>query len=117
MRPEGRDTGYLWDMLDAARAIESFVQGLEFASYADDRKAQMAVERALEIIGEAARRLSDTFKAAHPEIRWRSLIGQRNILAHEYGEILVERVWRVAIENVPELYKILDTLIPPLPGD
>lgn len=116
MRPEGRDTGYLWDMLDAARAIESFVQGLEFASYADDRKSQMAVERALEIIGEAARRLSDTFKAAHPEIRWRSLIGQRNILAHEYGDVSQDRIWLVATEYIPELLCRLQPLITP-PAD
>jgi uncharacterized protein with HEPN domain len=49
----------------------------------------------------------------HPEIPWRRIIGQRNILAHEYGEILVERIWKTAKESIPELVEVLNQLIPP----
>jgi uncharacterized protein with HEPN domain len=56
-----------------------------------DRKTQLALERAIEIIGEAARRVSDSFKADHTEIPWRSIVAQRHVLAHEYGEIRQER--------------------------
>ena len=59
MRPEERDAAYLWDMLDAAHLIEGFTTGVRFEQYMDDRKLQLAVERALEIIGEAARRVSE----------------------------------------------------------
>jgi uncharacterized protein with HEPN domain len=51
MRPEDRDAGYLWDMLDAARTVADFVSGVSAADYAADRKLQLAVERAIEIIG------------------------------------------------------------------
>jgi uncharacterized protein with HEPN domain len=52
-------------------------------------------------------------KLKHPEIPWRRIIGQRNILAHEYGEILVERIWKTAKESIPELVEVLNQLIPP----
>ena len=55
MRPDDRDPGYLWDMLDAARTIREFTTGVTVEAYLRDRKLQLAVERALEIIGEAAR--------------------------------------------------------------
>lgn len=67
----------------------------------------------MEVIGDAARHVSETFKINHPEIPWRSIVGQRNILAHEYGEILVERIWRTATESIPGLAKSLSQLIPP----
>jgi uncharacterized protein with HEPN domain len=60
-----------------------------------------AVERHIEIIGEAAARVSRAFRAAHPDIPWRRIIAQRNILAHEYGEIDDALVWRVAIARLP----------------
>ncbi len=55
MQPEDRDPGYLWDMLDAARAIRDFTVDVTLDEYLRDRKLQLAVERAIEIIGEAAR--------------------------------------------------------------
>jgi uncharacterized protein with HEPN domain len=87
MRPEQRDPGYFWDMLDTARSVREFTTGVTAGEYLKDRKLQLAVERALEIIGEAARLVSATFKANHVEIPWKQIIGQRNVLAHEYGEI------------------------------
>ena len=73
MQPEERDAACLWDMLDAAQTIETFISDLRLDQYMHDRKLQLAVERALEIIGEAARRVSQGFKSAHPEIPWRPL--------------------------------------------
>lgn len=69
-----------------------------------------AVERQIEIIGEAARRVSDDFRVAHPEIAWRPIIAQRHILAHEYGEIEDDLIWRVATIHVPELGRLPKTI-------
>jgi len=55
MPPDERDSAYLWDMLDAARAVEEFTSSAKFGKYLQDRKLRMAVERAVEIIGEASR--------------------------------------------------------------
>ena len=111
------DAGYLWDMLDAARAVREFAAGMDLDQYMQDRKLQFAVERAIEIIGEAARRVSDEFKQANPQNSWRSIIGQRNVLAHDYGEIKHERVWEVVATHVPTLIVQLATLIPPPPSE
>jgi uncharacterized protein with HEPN domain len=69
-----------------------------------------------ELIGEAARRVSDPCKQAHSEIRWRQIIGQRNILAHEYGRIEYELLHRTAVQDIPLLIRQLESLLPPLDG-
>lgn len=115
MRPEDRDAGYLWDMLDAATTVADFMSGVRAADYVRDRKLQLAVERAIEIIGEAARRVSDAVKTSHPEIPWQKMVAQRNVLAHEYGEIKQERIWLVATTHIPELVRLLKPLLPPSP--
>lgn len=62
-----------------------------------------AVERHLQIVGEAARRISPELQDAHPEIPWRRITAQRNILVHEYGEIEHELMWSVATGAIPTL--------------
>jgi uncharacterized protein with HEPN domain len=114
MRPDEHDAAYLWDMLDAAREVVRFTGGVSFAAYERDRMRQRAVERSVELIGEAAGRVSRSFREAHHEIPWRSIIAQRNVLAHEYGDIVHERIWRVVTEHVPTLIAQLESLLPPL---
>ncbi len=117
MRPEERDPASLWDMLEYARDIQEFMQGKTREAYLQDRKLQAAVERCVEVIGEAANRISDDFRKAHPEIPWRPIIAQRHILAHEYDEIRPERLYSVATVHIPELIEKLQPLIPPLPPE
>lgn len=104
-------------MLDAAMAIQSFVTGKTFHNYVNERMLRGAVERHLEIIGEAAKGVSKTFQKAHPEIPWHRIIAQRHVLAHEYGEIKLELIWRVATLRIPELIEILEPLVPPSPPE
>ncbi len=49
----------------------------------------------------------------YPEIPWNKIVGQRNILAHEYGYVLADRVWLVATKNIPDLIKTLKKIVPP----
>lgn len=111
MLPEDKDSAYLWDMLDAARTVAQFTSGLTIEQYLKDRKLQLAIERLFEIIGEAANRVSSDFQRNYPEIPWRKIVGQRNVIAHEYGEIKQERIWTVVSSNIPELIEKLDPLI------
>ncbi len=90
---------------------------VNFDEFAADKKLRYAIERQLMIIGEATSRVSPEFRARHPEIPSSSIVGQRNVLAHEYGEVLIERVWRVAAQRLPELLEALDPLIPALPKE
>jgi len=86
---------------------------MSYEQYLRDRKVQMAVERALEIIGEAARKVSDKTKAGQPAVPWKSIIAQRNVLAHEYGEIKQDRLWAVVKNHIPSLIDDLEKVIPP----
>jgi uncharacterized protein with HEPN domain len=115
MPPEKGDAAHLWDMLDAALAVRDFTTGRTFHDYQHDRMLRRAVERSVEIIGEAAGRVSESLKAAHPEIPWRRVIAQRHVIAHEYGELEDELIWRVAAHHVPELISALTPLVPPAP--
>ena len=108
-----RDAAWLLDMLAAARAVQAFVADRTFEQYEQELFLRSAVERQIEIIGEAARGLSDAFKAAHAEIPWRSIMAQRHRLAHEYGEIDDRLIWTVATVHVPALIIQLEPLVPP----
>ncbi len=90
------------------------VSGMNFEMYAADRRTRRAVEREIEIIGEAARKVTLPFQEAHPEIPWRKIIAQRHILAHEYGEVQDELLWKVATVHIPELLALLQPLLPPV---
>ncbi len=106
---------YLQHMLEAIALIEGYIEEKSFEDLLNAPLLQDGLVRQLTIIGEAARRVSTSFKEAHPEIPWGSIVGQRNVLAHEYGEVLIERIWLVAINRIPELIQLLDPLIPPPP--
>lgn len=113
MRPENRDAAHLWDMLEYARLAREITHDVTFDAYARDRIKQLALERAVEVIGEAARRVSESFRAAHPEIPWRNIIANRNVLAHEYDEIYQELLWRTATESVTALIDCLSGFLQP----
>jgi len=112
MQPDETDAAHIWDMCEAAREASSFVRGLTYQDFLSDARVQRAVERDLEILGEAARRTSSGFQAAHPEVAWRDIIGQRNILAHDYGNVLPERVWESATQDLASLVEVLEKLLP-----
>lgn len=117
MQPNNRDPGYLWDMLQAARRLQEFTLGLSYEAYLESTLIQSAVERQIEILGEAARRVSEAFRQAHPEIPWSSIIGQRNVIAHQYDDIDQGQLWSVVTSDIPTLISQLEPLIPPLPPE
>lgn len=106
-----RELSYLWDIQNAAKEISDFMSGVKFAEFEKNKVLRYAAERLLLIIGEAANHLSPQFRNQHPEIPWAIFVRFRNILAHEYGESLLSRVWLAATESVPELQKSLAQLL------
>ena len=113
MQPEERDPAYLWDMLQAAREAEEMMADIDLRTFLGNRMLLRAIERSVEIVGEAARRVSESYMINHPEIPWRKIIGQRNILAHEYGQIDHAILYKTVIEDIPILIKMLVELLPP----
>lgn len=75
---------FLDDMLDHAQKATDFVGGMGWEEFQADLRTQFATARAIEIIGEAARRVPDEVQARYPAIPWRQIIGMRNVLAHNY---------------------------------
>jgi uncharacterized protein with HEPN domain len=112
MRPEERDGAFLWDMLAAAHDVQKIAGALTLEAFQSDIVRMRATERCLEIIGEAARRVSKEFQQSHADIPWSDIIGQRNILAHEYGQIDYELLYKTVVEDIPQLVSLLQGLLP-----
>ena len=75
---------FVEDIIESIDLIESYVEGMDFRKFSDDRKAIDAVVRNFEIIGEAARNIPDEIKEKYEDIDWRGMIGLRNRIVHEY---------------------------------
>jgi len=108
-----RDAAYLLDILLAARKVCEFTTGIDWKRFEQDDLIQNAVMRQIQIIGEASRKVSLQYQQEHPEIRWNKMIGMRNRLVHEYFRIIPRRVWDVVENDIPELIRILEPLVPP----
>lgn len=93
----------LQDILDAIDRIGSYVEGITYEDFLADRKTQDAVTRNVEIIGEAARSLSEQFKQEHSSIPWQDIVGMRNVIVHHYFGILPDVVWDVIENELPTL--------------
>jgi uncharacterized protein with HEPN domain len=107
-----RDSALLLDMLLAAEDARAFVEGLNESAFLASRLHQNATIRSLEIIGEAAGKVSGATQAAHPEIPWREITGMRHRLVHGYGDVRLDLVWMVVRDRLPPLLAILEQLAP-----
>ena len=98
-------------MLSFALEVDEFCAGVSLDLYRESRDIRRKIERSLELVGEASKRVSAPYQASHPEISWRQIVGLRNILAHDYGDINDVTVWNVAKNEIPKLIAILSALI------
>ena len=99
------------DILDAIDNIEHYVAGLDFDAFDADRKTVDAVERNLEIIGEATANLPDEVLDRWPEVPWRYMKGVRNLLAHEYFGVDVGIIWQTIQEDLPAITPLLHKVL------
>jgi uncharacterized protein with HEPN domain len=106
-----RDRDYAEDILAAARAALGYVQDVTSETFLSDTMRQDAVVRQLLIIGEAAKRLSDEFKEAHPSIPWRQMAGMRDILVHGYDHVDLDAVWRVVANELEPLVEGIEKIV------
>jgi len=111
MKPEARDAGYLWDMLDTARETRELMQGFTLEMLLADARTRRALERTLEVLGEAASRVSASMRDAHADIPWAKIIGQRNVIAHGYAVLDYGRLFQTVTNDLPHLIASLERIV------
>ena len=110
MRPPD-DTILITDMLDYARRALTALEGRSREVLDTDTVLVAALERFVEVIGEAASRLSETTRESSPEVPWREIIAMRNRLVHGYFAVDLDILWTVVNDDLPELIDALERLI------
>ncbi len=108
-----RDDAWLVDMLQAAREAVEFANGLSFAEFEQNRMVQLAILKAMEIVGEAASHVGTDAREAYSEIPWPEIVGMRNRLVHGYFNVNLKRVWETVQQDIPKLISQLERLAPP----
>jgi len=105
---------YLQDILDAMEKARAFLGGMSKEEFEADERTVYAVIRALELAGEAARRIPEDISNKYTDVPWSDMIGMRNVLIHDYIEVDLEAVWLTVREDLPgavrEVKKIIEEL-------
>lgn len=92
---ERTDQEFLCDIREAIQRISTYLAGIDYETFAKDTKTQDAVIRNMQILGEAAKNLSEDFRAAHPDVPWKSMAGTRDRLIHHYFGVNLDIVWQI----------------------
>ena len=98
-----KDEAFLKHILDAISDIEKFSKSVTKAEFLANKEKQYAVLRALEIMGEASKNLSEQFKQKHSEVPWKDVAGMRDKLIHGYFGVELELVWETIKDELPKL--------------
>jgi len=104
------DLSFIIDIIDCIMDINEFTKGIQFYEFEKDKMRKLAVERQLEVIGQAANKVSKETQDILKSIPWKNIIGLRNKLAHDYGEILAERIWAISRNSIQELKDELEKI-------
>jgi uncharacterized protein with HEPN domain len=105
------DNAYLLDILESAKIALSHINGKTFQEFDTDILFQDGVIRRLEMIGEAAGRVSDEIQNVYKDLPWAKMKGMRNFLIHEYDDIDLKIVWDTVNNNLPPLIKELEKIL------
>lgn len=105
------DAVYVGHMLDVSRKIAAKVSGATRNQFDSDENLRLALAHLLQTIGEAARRVSPSFREAHPAIPWSAIVGMRHKVVHDYMAVDEDVVWRTSVEEIPRLVSALAPLV------
>ncbi len=99
-----KDTAVIQDIKESLNRIISYTSKMEYKDFVQDYKTQDAVVRNIEILGEAAKLLSDDMKEKYQDIPWKDIAGTRDKLIHDYFGVNIDIVWDIAKNEIPLLY-------------
>jgi len=106
------DTVYVGHMLDMTRRAVKAIKDKSRDKYDEDDILRMGLTHLVQVIGEAARKVSPTFQGEHPEIPWRRIIGMRHRIVHDYMRVDEDILWQVVTKDLPELLPLLEQILP-----
>lgn len=101
----------LIDIFEACEKISRFTTDMSFSEFLSDDRTSDAVIRNLEVVGEAANHLPESFISAHPEISWKKAIAVRNRVIHEYFGVDYSILWNIIKDYLPEFYRSVKHLL------
>ncbi|MCY4408746.1 MAG: DUF86 domain-containing protein [Rhodospirillaceae bacterium] len=101
----------LLDMLLAAREAQEIAREATMSDFRQNRTLQLAILKAVEIVGEAASRISAETRELNPDIPWADIVGMRNRLVHGYFDVNLTRVWETVERDIPRLIGQLEGLV------
>jgi len=107
---EKNRTIFIRHILENIKKIEDFSKGISKEELKNDELRKYAIVRAIEVIGEAVKNLSNEFKEKHKDIPWKEIIGTRDIMIHKYFGVDLEIVWDIIENNLPDLKKKLKSI-------
>jgi len=114
MTDKGKDREYLDYLRDIRKAVDKaieFTEGMKYESFHKDEKTVYATLRALEVIGEASKKVPDSIKDTYPEVPWREMAGIRDKLIHDYFGVNREVVWNTVQRDIPSLRPHIQQII------
>ncbi len=107
------DLVYVGHMLDKAHEALSLVHGKTRLDYDRDKALRLALTHLIQVIGEAARRVSQAFRSRYPQIPWDAIAGMRSKIVHDYMNVDEDIVWDSVIQELPPLIEELEKIVPP----
>ena len=110
-RKSERDRLHLLHMRDAAKLAQEFVQGRKREALQNDLLFQLALVKAVELVGESAYHITDQLKSEHCNIPWQDIIDMRHILVHHYWRIELDDLWDTVNNDIPPLIDQMQQLI------
>lgn len=110
MREIVRDSGRLEHILSSIDNVQSFLEGKTYKDLCEDKILFFAVVKNIEIIGEAANKITKELREKHPEVCWNDVIGMRHVLVHDYYNIDARTAWQTSQENLPQLRLLIEAI-------
>ncbi len=104
---------YIAHMLEMSQKAVNLIEGIDRHDYDQDETLRLALTHLVQVIGEAAQRVSLESRGAYPDVPWKEIVGMRNRIVHDYLNVDEDVIWEVIRQDLPPLITVLEKIIPP----